>query len=439
MNTLGLRARIGLTVIGLLGLWSAAEGKVVYVAKTGDNTNDGLSWANAKATVWAGLGAARSGDEIWVAAGTYVERIALQTEVALYGGFAGDETDRAQRNWKANATVLDGDARDTVVGVWFKATPATRVDGFTIRNGRPSSRPGGGIYCNGSPTIANNLITGNAITFYGGGGIYCCESSAPMITNNIITGNFVDRSAGGGIYCGSYSSPTIANNVISGNTAVTGSSGFGGGGIYCDSRSAKIINNLITGNVASGYFGNGGGIYCGGVSATIANNMIVGNVASKSGGGICCKGAPTIANNTIADNIALSGGGISYAESPTITNTIVAFNSSGICVSSGSGSGAPVLRYNCVFGNRAYDYSGLADPTGTDGNISSDPKLAALVFANVHIQPDSPCKDAGDDAQVQGDWRDVDGEARIQGVHVDIGADESDGTAWPAGPVWLYG
>ena len=60
MNTLGLRARIGLTVIGLLGLWSAAEGKVVYVAKTGDDANDGLSWATAKVTV--GRRAVRRGE-----------------------------------------------------------------------------------------------------------------------------------------------------------------------------------------------------------------------------------------------------------------------------------------------------------------------------------------------------------------------------------------
>ena len=28
----------------------------------------------------------------------------------------------------------------------------------------------------------------------------------------------------------------------------------------------------------------------------------------------------------------------------------------------------------------------------------------------------------------------IDGQARIQGGHVDIGADESDGTVWPDGP-----
>ncbi len=36
--------------------------------------------------------------EIWVAAATYVQPITLKSGVALYGGFAGTETAREQRN-----------------------------------------------------------------------------------------------------------------------------------------------------------------------------------------------------------------------------------------------------------------------------------------------------------------------------------------------------
>ena len=58
--------------------------------------------------------------------------------------------------------------------------------------------------------------------------------------------------------------------------------------------------------------------------------------------------------------------------SPTIVNnTIVAFNSSGI-----AGAATAELRYNCVYGNTVYNYPGVTDPTGTNGNISVDPLFA---------------------------------------------------------------
>ena len=42
-----------------------------YVAPTGDDSNDGLSWATAKATITAALNSSSTGDNVKVAAGTY--------------------------------------------------------------------------------------------------------------------------------------------------------------------------------------------------------------------------------------------------------------------------------------------------------------------------------------------------------------------------------
>ncbi|MBN1513142.1 MAG: right-handed parallel beta-helix repeat-containing protein, partial [Phycisphaerae bacterium] len=305
----------------------------------------------------------------------------------VYGGFAGTETQLSERDWVANVTILDGQADGRVVTVSAGHEIST-IDGFTIRNG--SSPNGGGIYClYAAPTIANNTITGNSS--YYGGGIYCYYAS-PTIDNNTITGNSASY-YGGGVYC-SYASPTIANNTITGNFVLFN----GGGGIYCSSSSPTIANNTITGN-HGGY--RGGGIYSGSdCSPTIANNTITENSASSSGGGIYCGGS-----------------------SPTIANTIVAFNSSGIYK---EGSGTPVLRYNCVYGNTAYNYSGLTDPTGTGGNISTDPLFVQTPSpgpdsvwgtaddepGDVHLLADSPCVDAGDNAYAIGDY-DLDGNPRV--------------------------
>ena len=89
------------------------------------------------------------------------------------------------------------------------------------------------------------------------------------------------------------------------------------------------------------------------------------------------------------------------------------------------------MRNNCVYNPDGANYSGLSAGMG---DIQVDPKLVAVRYGQLHIQPDSPCVDAGYDAAVQLEWVDMDGQPRIQGAHVDIGADESDGTAWTFAP-----
>jgi parallel beta-helix repeat protein len=379
------------------------------------------------------------------------------------------------------ATVIDGNQAGSVVRFAAGTPPEAALAGFTITHG---ANDGGGLYLYGSsPTIANNTITSNGAIY--GGGLYL-EYSSPTITNNTITGNWAGG-AGGGLYL-YHSSPTIANNTISGNRAdgVYGGSGVGGGGgLYvgylssptitnsaitgngahddggglaldylCSpmianntitgnssdndggglslyESSATIVNNTISGNSAADW---GGGLYVGFFSPTIANNVITGNHAYSGGGLHLYYSAPTMANNTVAGNSAsYAGGGLFlYSASPSIANVIVAFNSSGVYR---TGSGTPTLQHNCVYGNAAYNYSGLTDPTGTEGNISVNPLLADLAYGNAHLETNSPCVDAGNNTYALGDF-DIDAQSRIQPADgtVDIGADESDGTAWGSGP-----
>ena len=478
---------------------------VWYVNDDAHGANNGTSWTDAYTDLHSALTAAQSGDQIWVAAGRYVGNFTLTLEVELYGGFAGTETELAQRDWKINETILDGNQTGSVVTSPPGATATTRIDGVTITNGsgggvylyrssptianntitgNSASHDGGGMYLwNSSPTIAGNTITGNSAEY--GGGLYLRYSS-PTIVNNAVTGNIaygyggglylyisfpaiadntissnVARSGGGGLYLAdssptianntitgnsssgydsgggglslSYSNPTIANNTITGNStsgsggglrlsysaptiannAITGNSTSGsGGGLRIYSSSPTIVNNRVTSNSAY----SGGGLSLSSSSSTIANNSITGNNANWDGGGLyLAQSSPTIVNNTITGNNAnWDGGGVYLAQSsPTIANTIVAFNSSGIYRDSWF-SVTPSLRYNCVYGNTMGDYSGLGNSTGTDGNISADPRFVRNLVngegGNLRLGCGSPCIDAGDNTAVPADTLDLDGD-----------------------------
>jgi len=327
---------------------------VIRVVTTGDDANDGSSWTAAKHTVQAALDAARPGDQVWVAADTYVGCITLKTYVSLYGGFAGNETELTQRNWTANATILDGNQTGSVVTSPPGATPTTRIDGFTIRNGSGTLRSGvtagGGIFCSyGSPTITNNTITANSATYYGGG-VYC-DSSSPTITNNLVAGNTAGRS-GGGIYC-SATFGVFANNIFRANTA---SASYSGGGMYNASGNPTLANCSFSGNSA----GSGGAL---------------GNAS----------GSPVLVNCTFAANSGTSGSAISRTSgTPVLTNCIVWGNSSSPQI-----SGSLAITYSCVQGGW----------TG-QGNINLDPLFASAASGDYHLGAGSLCIDSGNNAGV---------------------------------------
>ncbi len=450
----------------------ACGGGVICVDKDATGANNGTSWANAYTTLQAALDQTNADGgaayEIWVAEGVYYPDegpghinnaitetfLIARNNVQLYGGFAGNETARSQRDWVLRTTILSGDIdgndwntdtnhinetwRDTqgknaqvlyLDGVTNESiTGATVLDGFTITAGRIEqganrNADGGGLYCGGrnghlcNPTLVNITFSGNW-TYYGGGmcndGAYSGESS-PTLTHVVFSGNRGSTQGGGMLNRGhdsGVSSPVLTDVTFNDNY------GGDGGGMYnmgIAGVSNPILNDVsFKGNSALNYGGGmtNDGSY--GVSSPIINNAVFsGNWAGYGGGGIhnlAQNGAsnPILINVTIGGNsTAGDGGGMHNAApasvecSPILVNCILWGNT--------ATNGPQIYNYSNASPNITYSniqwLSGVY--TGT-GNINADPQFVAPISAtaaptttgNYRLTGFSPAIDAGNNYSV---------------------------------------
>ena len=387
------------------------------------------------------IDAALDGDAIIVADGLY----AWFGNVSLE--FAGKAVALQSANGPQSCVI---DCEGVFRGFLFDSgeTPATRIEGFTIRDGFDGFW-GGAAFCqNSSPAFVNCVFDG----CWGvvGGAVYL-RSASPVLTDCVFSNNW--GGYGGGIFVTGDSSPTITNCTFSHNTGMLG----GGAATLFGSGVTRLVNctfseNDVTGTDASpgegaailtssdpflvGCLfelniaeGNGGGMHCRiGANPVLANCAFVNNAAFgpfADGGGLCLVDADaSLTGCTFAGNQSDHfGGGISFAydSRPTLLDCILWGNAdrggddeSAQIHDSG---GYPSVRYCCV--------QGLTGMLGGVGNLSDDPLLVDLAAGNFHLALGSPCVNTGDPAFLPlPDETDIDGDPRALLERVDIGADE---------------
>ena len=310
-------ARVGVTARALAALLalsaflllsaphaSAGPDKPVthYVMAGAEGANNGTSWADAFGDLQDALDAAVSGDQIWVATGTYTPSVGIdesgdprmasfimKSGVAIYGGFKGDEKQFDKRQVDPGRTVLsgelgiDGDDTDNSYHVVYAdGVTGAVLDGFTVTGGRGdggknySNFQGGGMYNKDSAlTVANCVFRDNQVAQFfinmgGWGGGMFNYNSAPIVTNCTFianrAGNVANSSEGkgGGMYNYGY---------------------FGGGG---DSRGPVVTGCTFIDNLASSKRnpknGGGGGMYNDSCSPVIDRCTFTGNLAGCGGG-----------------------------------------------------------------------------------------------------------------------------------------------------------
>ncbi len=469
-----MRTFIPILTITCLLFHLSSSAQIFYVSP--DGTGAGTSWNDASSDLRNILATRSSGDEVWVAAGTYFPDLTdreasflIPSGVEVYGGFSGNETNQTQRNPLINLTILSGainngnDDEDNSYSVvtTVNVSATTLLDGFIIEHGMANGlgggfdnpdRAGGGwhnLASNGnesSPTINNCIFRNNYAFGFGGALANIADYSATctsLITNCTFENNICDND-GGGLYNGGKVNgncqPQIIDCVFNSNTA-----GNGGGGIYNNGQDGlcnPVIDRCQILNNYSDYAG--GGIYSFGKDGVadmqISNSLIIGNDAQFGGGGVYNLGngtgsaSPTVVNCTFTLNSSVVGGAMynnagttGGTASPNITNCIFWNNP--------VSAGGSVFRANFGTPNISYSIVDVAECTnlnsGSGSNVSCGPGMQYNVNPNFtptfSIPVGSPAINSGDNVAINslGLLLDLNQDARIQNALVDLGATET--------------
>ncbi|QEC44428.1 choice-of-anchor Q domain-containing protein [Pseudobacter ginsenosidimutans] len=463
----------------MIAVPSSAQ-NIRYVKPVSSGSGDGSSWLNASSDIQAMINISASGDEIWVATGTYKPNrrsdnantitpgnihnaFVPKPGLKLYGGFSGNETTIAQRNAaNLNSSILSGDYNDNdvVTGeggflsmsgftentnhiMMLVAVSNVTIDGFVLK---------GGNEYNTTAPVVNGLITSTGI----GTGLYFNGSNNINITNCKIENN-----QGSGVYL-TNGSIAFENCQFIRNKALAGAA------MFLENTSPSFNHCHFFGN-----WGSGAGMYNRNAHPILTHCSFTYNFAGNSGGAIYnIEGsAPMIINCVFAHNQAITQGGAIFNDRSgdfTISSSTFAGNQvpvpggmQGHAIGGNFGSAAgtkTVTLDNCIIwvspsfsGNNALaenfgryvinncllQYTGSGyNVTGTWSNL--DPQfmnymspagldnLIGTKDDGLQVNPASPAVNAGNQSLIpSGLTTDLKQDPRISGTQTDIGAYES--------------
>lgn len=314
--TLSARSRGGAPDLGAYEAQLPVDGTVIYVrSENGDDNNDGLSWSSAKKTITAALNTASTATEaIWVAAGTYNERVTMKDGVNVLGGFAKtgnpdnklDGVNRDISNANSNfMTVIDGQSGGRVLTQPANFNKLTTWEGLVIQNGFTkgdnADSNGAGVKLMSNGKLKNSLVQNNTHTntysswgsdtkSIGGGGI--SMSAGSIVDGCIIKANKANKENNDRYTCGAgihMNGGTLINSIVVDNVATSVGSGllawgsnilgaavfinnagtfynctfaynYGNtngksavvGGVWDDSKNSKFYNCIFWGNAGNG-------------------------------------------------------------------------------------------------------------------------------------------------------------------------------------------
>jgi predicted outer membrane repeat protein len=325
VTVMKIMGKIAITILFWV-LAGTEAGAIVYVDKDAAVGGDGSCWSLAYRTLSEAIAESGAGQEFWVAKGSTayqpVSPLYPFANSEFYGGFAGNESARNQRNIAGNETIIDGQNSLKHIFVIGTEVDGVRIDGLTIRNGNANDytgwdQYGGGVLIQdhklGGLTIIANSTIENCYATTQGGGVDGTRSLI-RIEGCLFKNN---HSYLGGGFMGWESDVTITNSRFESNTADIGVAPRGGavwvGGLdwqYHDNK-AVITDSTFDQNSSTT---NGGAVEFASVDGGeirgchFTNNRSTG--ANAGGGGVSVtEGQTIIADSTIENCYATTQGG----------------------------------------------------------------------------------------------------------------------------------
>lgn len=291
---------------------------------------NGLTWETAYPNVQDAINAlyghgGQGEGEVWVAAGDYVPTellvsgeaataaFIMRDGISVYGGFAGNETSRAERAkagdmpwqyasrtrfvgsgysdnlaWSASDNRWTLNSRSNHV-VWFADADGqtafgqeTVLDGVTIMGGQASTASSGAAWMGDR-----------------GAGVYMHNTNA-RLTNCVVTENVSGNHAGG---------VWLSGGRMIGCLVYNNGSEQAGGGVYVD-NSGLVLHSMVVNNSAA----SGAGVYLRGGDPQadgqvhpeylILSTSIVTNNTARANAAVYCDGGGVLLQNTINNNAA---------------------------------------------------------------------------------------------------------------------------------------
>jgi len=279
------------------------------------------------------LVAAAGGGEVWVKAGVYKpdtgnreSTFLLKSNVSVFGGFRGIESDRSQRNPKANRTILSGaigKSSDTD-NCYHVVTGASKclLDGFIISKGNANGPAGKGVGAGLMlPKEARDFSLINCTfeknhAIWQGGGVFA-ENASLLVSNCMFFAN--SANSGAALAVKGNTKLTIRDTFFSSNFSSQsggaielppGTEAFFAGCSFMYNRtegSGAAISMQVTGNRTA--------------RLEIIDSIFNRNIAGKNAGALLLRGRfqPIVSRCSFAQNIGQQGAGAISTEAGAVT------------------------------------------------------------------------------------------------------------------------